>query len=229
MKTVGILGGFGPETTAEFYMSIINKSRKSGNAYPSILIHNVPVPFGLERDAVRDGKNADKFLPLLLDGLKAIDDKSDFIVLPCNTLHIFIEELRDASSVPVINIFEELADEIKSRGLKKVGLMATSTTFKSGVLELELAKSGIEVIKPDTQCQGRLSEIIFLILQGNKSDKIRDELFSIARSLKSKGAEAVVLGCTDLQLLLKQPEELELIDTADVLADSVVARLNGVK
>ncbi len=227
MKIVGVLGGFGPETTAEFYVSLVNKNRLLSESHPNILIHNSPVPFDLEENAVKNARGLEKFLPILLDSLKTIEDKSDFIVLPCNTLHIFIENLRKASKKPVLSIIEEIAVEAKSRNLKKVGLLATLKTFQEKIYDTKLRENGIRVVKPSGRDMIRLSQIIHLILTGVKSDGLKTELLMMVKDLKSRGAEEVILGCTDLQLLLKQKDSpLRLIDTMDVLANSTVRLMN---
>lgn len=228
MKTVGVLGGFGPETTAEFYVSVIEKNRKlNTNSHPEMLIHNSPVPFSLEEDAVKNAKGLDKFLPILLNGLKIIQDKVDFVVLPCNTLHIFIEDLRSASKKPVVSIIDEMVNEVKSRNLKRVGLLATMKTFKEKLYENKLKENGVRVVKPDAHDIVRLSQIIHLLLQGVKSDALKTELLVIIEDLKRKGAEELILGCTDLQLLiLPEHSPLKLIDTIDVLANSTVRLMN---
>ncbi|MBI4177721.1 MAG: amino acid racemase [Candidatus Aenigmarchaeota archaeon] len=228
MKTVGILGGFGPETTAEFYVSVVAKNRPFSGSHPAILIHNSPVPFDLEENAVKNAKNLEKFLPILLNSLEIIEDKSDFVVLPCNTLHIFIDDLRKASKKPVISIIEEVAAEAKAKKLKKVGLLATKKTLREKIYDTALAKNGIEAVTPDEHEINRLSQIIHLILTGVKSDGLKTELLVMIEGLKRRGAEAVILGCTDLQLLLKQGDSsLPLIDTMDVLANSTVRIMNG--
>ncbi len=229
-KTVGVLGGFGPETTAEFYMALIGKSRRLGDRYPRILINNIAVPFSLEEEAVKNAAGLEGFLPLLIEGVKLIEDKSDFIVLPCNTLHVFIDELRNASGKPVLSIIEETTKAVKSSGAKKVGLLASLKTFKSCMFDTKLAENGIEMIKPESSQQKRLSEIIHMILEGNKSDSIKEEVLRIVSQLKSEGAEAVILGCTDFQLLIKQEDSpVRLIDTMEVLAESVSRLVAGEK
>ncbi|MBI2580098.1 MAG: amino acid racemase [Candidatus Aenigmarchaeota archaeon] len=227
-KTVGVLGGFGPETTAEFYMSLIGKSRRLGDRYPKILINNIAVPFSLEEEAVKNAAGLEGFLPLLIEGVKLIEDKSDFIVLPCNTLHVFIDELRDASGKPVLSIIEETAKAVKSSGAKKVGLLASLKTFKSCLFDAKLAENGIEMIKPESRQQKRLSEIIHLILKGSKSNELKSEVVKIIGEMKNRGAENVILGCTDFQLLVKQEDSpLRLIDTMEVLAESVSRLVMG--
>jgi len=228
MNTAGVLGGFGPETTAEFYISVVNKNKKlNTHSHPSILIHNIPVPFQLEEDAVKNAKNLEKFLPLLLESTRALQSKADFIVLPCNTLHIFIDDIKRASKVPVLSIIDEVVNEVKNRKLSRIGLLATLKTFKEGLYETKLKEDGIQLIKPGMDDQKKLSRIIHLILKGVKSDDLKIELLSMVNDLRNRGAEEIILGCTDLQILIKPNDSpLRLIETMDVLADSTVKVIN---
>lgn len=225
MKIIGIIGGFGPETTAEFYMSIVNKNRKINLTHPNIIIHNVPVPFDLEKSAVMDGKKLENFLPLLLDSVRLLENRCDILVLPCNTLHIFIDNLRKACSKPFLSIIEETSEEIKRRKIDKIGLLSTAKTADSGILESKL--SGVMVLKLPERCQSRLSEIIHGILRGESSPEMKQDLVDMVNELGNKGAEAVVLGCTDLQLLLRQTDvDTPLIDTMDILANSIIRHIS---
>ncbi len=227
MRTVGVLGGFGPEATAEFYVSIVSKNRALNKlSHPSILIYNVPNLFRLEEAAVKTDGNLQEFLPLLLSGVKMLERSSDFIALPCNTLHIFIDELRKSSRVPVLSILDETVGKIRKLGIRKAGILATTKTIKERLFEEKLGENGIETIKPSEAEQKTVSETIHRILQGEKTGEMRAELLGIVGNLKSRGAEAVVLGCTDLQLLINQKNSgVKIIDTVDVLADSVLERL----
>ena len=226
MKTVGILGGFGPETTAEFYISIINKNRGLKRlSHPNILIHNAPVPFKLEEDAVKNAKNIDKVLPFLINGIRDLQDKVEFIVIPCNTVHIFIKELRKESKVPVISIIEETVNKIKSKQFKRVGLLATPKTIKERLFDEKLREIGVKLVRPNKIEQKRTSKLIQWLLKGHKTAKMNLEFSKVVKNLQKAGVEAIILGCTDLQLLNRNGFSIELIDTLDVLADSTVKAL----
>lgn len=221
---LGIIGGFGPETTAEFYLSIVNKNRANGMSHPDMLIHSVPVPFDLEKSAVKDGKDLEHFLPLLLDSVKLLEDRCDLLALPCNTLHIFIDEIRKASKKPVLSILEEISKEVETRDIKRIGLLATTKTASSRILESKL--KNVSVLLPSQSRQSRLSEIIHCILQCRFTPDMKREIMDIVDELESMGAEGIILGCTDLQLVLKQPDiRMPLIDTMETLANSIVRKL----
>ena len=104
MKAVGIVGGLGPETTAEFYLNLIKKFRQNCDTYPLITIDNVDFPFYLEKEIIEESVNEEKILPFLKESIRRLNKVgSDFIVIPCNTVHIFIDELRKESSVKIRN------------------------------------------------------------------------------------------------------------------------------
>ena len=223
---LGIIGGFGPETTAQFYMSIVNKSRVAGKSHPDIIIHNVPVLFELEKSAVKHGKCLEQYLPLLLDSVRLLEDRCDMLVLPCNTLHIFIEDIRKASGKPVLSILEETSKEVERRKIRRAGLLATTKTAESGILESKL--DNVSVLKPSEERQARLSEIIHFILQGKMSGGMKNELIGIIKELEERGAQGIILGCTDLQLVIEQRDvSIPLIDTMEILANSAVQHMGG--
>jgi len=225
MKTVGIIGGLGPETTSNFYLKIINKCRINDTlSYPPIVIYSLPVPYQLEQDIVKFGKNENQILPLLIDGIQRLEKSgADFCVVPCGTIHIFINELRKSVSIPILSILEETARHIKSLGMVTVGLLATTKTVETNLYQPELQRQGIQLIIPESIEQEKISEIIFNILNGAKTESDKAELLTIIQNLQSKGCKAVILGCTDIPLLIDQKDtSIPLLDTVEILADSSV-------
>src|SRR3989344_8382167 len=108
MKAVGIVGGLGPETTSEFYLDLIRKFRENTDTYPKIIIDNLSFPFYLEEEIIIKSTNEQKILPFLKESISRLNKAgSDFIVIPCNTVHIFIDELRKESLVPIMSIIDE--------------------------------------------------------------------------------------------------------------------------
>lgn len=227
MKTLGIIGGFGPETTAQFYLEIINLSRKRLDQYPSILIYNPPIPFELEKDVAGEGQNESKMLPLIIQAAKKLEEaKADFIVIPCNTIHLHIEKIRQAVNIPILSIIEETANQIEKENFKKIGLLATSSTIKNKLYHEPLAKKDIEIIIPDETSQQKIAEIIPNILIGKKTVEDKNFLIETINHMKKNGAEAVVLACTDLPLLIGQKDtHIKLIDTLDILAEAASREL----
>ncbi|RME15853.1 MAG: hypothetical protein D6797_05760 [Bdellovibrio sp.] len=98
MKTLGIVGGLGPETSANFYLDVVRRYREKVPSYPSILLYNVPLDKKVEDNIIRDSKEEALLLPYLLHAVDILSISSDVIALPCNTAHMFIEEMREEQS-----------------------------------------------------------------------------------------------------------------------------------
>ncbi len=127
MRTVGIIGGLGPKATSELYFKIIEKSKKINKInYPPIVIYSVPLSYKLEREIVNFGRDEAPLFDLLAEGVERLEKSGvDFITMPCNTAHFFIEKLRKIISLPILSIVDETVKEVKNQEFKKVGILAT--------------------------------------------------------------------------------------------------------
>lgn len=171
-------------------------------------------------------KNEDKILPYLISAVKRLNKAEvDFIVMPCNTLHIFINNLREKSNVLVLSIIDETVNRIKNKGYKKVGLLATTKTIHDKIYEIPLKSNNIEVIKPNKKQQDKLQKTELKILENKVNEKDKIFMKNLVIDLMRKGSEAIVLGCTDLQLILKDDFEIEIIDSLEVLTDSTFKKM----
>lgn len=137
MKTIGIIGGLGPETTSEFYLDIIfSCQKKSKTARPGVIISSVPLPYEIEEDLITKNKGSERYIPFLVNEAKRLEKAgADFIVMPCNSLHIFIKEIRNAVSIPVLSIVEETVKFLKKNNFHKVGIVSTSATIENKLYE----------------------------------------------------------------------------------------------
>jgi len=223
-KIIGVLGGMGPESTAIFYHAVIKQCQKQYGAqydedYPEIFIYNLPIP-----NIVEGLNKPEKTLDMLIGGAKKIDSMGvDFIVMPCNTAHYFYPDMAKAISVPFICIFHATSKKIKISGFKKVGFLATETTIKHKSFHKDFEKNGIELIFPEPADQNKLTQIILNILAGKKLEEDKEQMKQIINKLKQNGAEAVVLACTDLPILLKQDDvDIPVFDTVEILAEATV-------
>ena len=225
-KIVGIVGGLGPETTSEFYLDLIKKFRDDSDYYPSIVINNVSFPFYLEKEIILNSQNEEKILPFILDSISSLNDAGvDFIIIPCNTVHIFIKEFRSHSDVPVVNIIEECIKEIKSKNLKKIGILATTKTIDSGMYQNEIENNNINFIIPNSKNQNRISKSIINILNG---DKNYDDLHDIINNFIDNGCDSILLGCTDLQLIISDKTyNIEVLDSMKILSNRTFEILKG--
>jgi len=224
MKTVGIIGGLGPETTSEFYLEIIFSAYEKNKVNrPPVLVWNVPLPYKIEEDLITKAEGEERYIPFLVDAAQRLEKGGvDFIVMPCNSLHIFIEEIRKAVKVPVLSILEETAKFLKEKSVTEVGIIATSTTLKGKLYEKFLADVGIKQVTPDDFQQAKIGKAINNLVLNRHSNVDRQEIQSIVDSFSKNGVKTVILACTDLQLLIPSHDEVTIYDTMKIFAEATV-------
>ena len=224
MKTIGIIGGFGPETTAEFYLEVVfGCMKKSAVERPHVLISSVPLPLQIERDLIATNTGAERYIPYLVAEAKRLESAgADFLVLPCNSLHVFIDNIRESVKIPVLSILEEAAKYIKKNNYEKIGLISTSATVKNKIYEQLFSEKRIDYIVPDGLEQAQMDKIIQRLVDGEHLNGDREQILKIVKNLKLQNVDAIALACTDLQLLLPHDDDLPIFDTMQVLADASV-------
>ena len=222
---VGILGGMGPEATADLYLRIVRILQARGAKYdfefPQIIINSLPIP-----DLVESQKYQKEISKLLIDGVKQLENSGvTFIAVACNSVYSYFDEMQRAVSIPIINIMDETVKFARKQKYTKIGLLATKTTIKNRLFEESFNKCNINIINPTRNQQKTITKIILNILKGKKSVKDTLTLKSIIISLQNKGAEAVILGCTELPLILSTIDcDTNLIDTTEIIARKVIEK-----
>lgn len=227
MKTVGIIGGLGPETTSEFYLELIFGSYKKYKIErPPILIWNVPLKYEIEKDLLTKASGEERYIPYLVDAAKRLEVAgADFLVMPCNSLHIFIGDVRKTVKIPVLSIVEETAKFLKRNGVKRVGILATTTSLNRKLYESALEKEGIKQITPNGFEQAKIGKTVSNIVINRHDDKDRKTLLKIIENFEDKGIKHVILACTDLQLLIPQNAKLEIYDTMKIFAEATIDKI----
>lgn len=227
MRTVGIIGGLGPETTSEFYLSVLfSAQQQSPTARPPLLIWNVPLPFAVEEEFILKATGAERYIPYLTDAAQRLERAgADFLVMPCNSLHIFIEQIRASVKILVMSIVEETTHSLKLKGVKQVGLLATTATLQNGMYDNALRKAGITPVLPDGLAQAQLGKLIHRLVQSRHTNRDRDAVLKVVETFASKNVHNVILACTDLQLLLPERPGIHIDDTMQILADATVREI----
>ena len=223
-KTIGILGGMGPEATAYFFKLIIKstKAEKDQEHIPVVIYSHPEVP--PRTDAVLgEGPSP---LPYLLEGVRVLKVAgADFIVMPCVTAHYFYNQVLAEVRVPFLNLVDEtiLYALRKAPEMKKVGLISSTGTLKSRLFHEAFAKEGVEIVEPADEEQAQVMEAIFGkegIKAGFTSGKCKEIIHDTARALIRRGAEAVIAGCTEIPLVLKKGDiDVPLIEPLQILAE----------
>lgn len=222
MKSVGVIGGLGPETTSEFYLEVIFQCQKKNDQQrPLIVIASVPLPFEIERDLIATNTGKERYIPFLVEEAQRLEKSGvDFLVMPCNSLHVFINEIRESVNIPVLSIVEETIDYLKSKGFKKVGLISTSATIANNVYETKLQESNIDFVVPNDLQRAKMDKIIQQLIEGRHLNQDREAIHEVVKDLSYQGVDCVALACTDLQLLLPSSDDVIVFDTMKVLAES---------
>lgn len=209
-KTIGILGGMGPEATAYFYEQIIGQTRAvtDQDHIKTIIYANPEIP--PRTDAIL-GKGPSP-APLLVEGFRRLKDAgADFVVMPCVTAHYFYPEVKDQVDIPFISLLDEAVAWAKKEvpDLRKAGLVASTGTVESNLFHDAFGKAGVEVLQPEKEEQNQVMEAIFGpegIKAGFTTGFPKETLASIAKVLVARGADAIIAGCTEVPLVLKDSD-----------------------
>lgn len=228
-KTIGVLGGMGPEATAYFFRLLIASTAATRDQdHVPILIWSDPrIP--PRSDAILlDGPSP---LPALLQGLALLEKGgAGLVVMPCLTAHHYIRELTAAAGVPFVNLIEESLRFARAHipGLRRVGLLASSGTVQAGLFRKPFEKRGIEVLAPAPQGQESVMAAILEIKAGRIAGRPRAAIVRAARTLIARGAEAVIAGCTEVPLALAPGDiEVPLIEPMAVGARACIRKAGG--
>lgn len=226
MKTAGIIGGTGPESTVEYYRFIIEayRSKNPDGSYPSIVINSID----LKRlvDGIEAGRLDDtvEFLSSELDRLIAAG--ADFAVLASNTTHIVFDKLKQRCKIPLISIVEATCRAASARGLRIVGLFGTRFTMQGAFYQAVFEKAGIRLIVPSESQQEIIhNKYMNELLNGILLDETRAQLAKIAVEMKQQqGIQGLILGGTELPLILRGTQELgiPLLDTTKIHVNEIV-------
>lgn len=227
MKKLGIIGGLGPETTSEFYLEVIFGCQKLDNLNrPEILICSVPLDLEMERKAIVEGIGEEKYLPLLTNTAKKLElAGSDFLVMPCNSLHAFINEIRKSVKIPVLSIVEGTVNFLGGEKISSVGLISTVITKRHRLYEKAFEAAGIKTFLPNNLEQAKIGKIIHHLVINRQGNKEREDLMKIVEGFKDQGIKNIVLACTDLQLLIPEHGDVKIHDTMKILVDATVKKV----
>ena len=225
-KIIGILGGMGPEATIDLFYKIIKftPAEKDQDHLRIIIDNNPKIP---DRTAAILGKGEDP-LPALRETAQNLEKAgADFIIIPCNTAHYFLPSIQESVKIPILNMIEETAKETQQRipQIKKVGLLASIGTYKTEIYHQQFKKYNIEVIYPNEKDKEEVMKAIYAVKAGDLSEEVKKNIISIAQKLINKGAEAIIAGCTEIPLILKEGDvSVPIIDPTQALAKAAVQK-----
>jgi aspartate racemase len=221
MKTIGIIGGIGPEATMDCYSYIVDRAREQlardgdYSRLPNIIIYSL----GEQKFAGLFGE------PDQMAKIRAVIEAlhragADFVIGACNSLHVVYDRLSSVVPIPWISIMDATAEAILKAGMSKVGLMGAMLTMTDGFYQQALSRHGIEVVAPSEEAIRKIDGIINTELVWNKmTAESKKYLLACVDDLARRGAQGVILGCTELPLIVKQKDTpIRVFPTTTILA-----------
>ena len=225
MKTIGLLGGMSWESTATYYR-VLNEGIKSAlGGFHSARIAMVSVDFD-EIEKLQRAGSWEQMAQLLAAAAKSVEAAgADFLLICTNTMHKVAPQIERAISIPLLHIADATAEQLIRDRIKCVGLLGTRFTMEQDFYKRRLTeKFGIEVVIPDIEDRKLVHEVIYdELCMGTIEDSSRSSYLKIIDRLKQQGAAAVILGCTEIALLVQQDHTpVPLYDTTEIHAQHAI-------
>ena len=221
LKTIGLIGGMSWESTATYY-KIINetvKEKLGGLHSAKCILYSVDFQ---EIEECQANGNWEKSGEILGEAAYNLEKAgADFIVICTNTMHKVVNQIKEKISVPILHIAEMTAEKILEKGLKNIALLGTKYTMEQDFYKSKLIEKGINVIIPDKNDIEIINEVIYdELCLGTINFNSKKKFLEIVDKLRSKGAEGIILGCTEIGLLIKNEDtDVPLFDTAIIHAE----------
>ena len=224
-KKIGILGGMSPESTVEYYQYLTRAytERFGDYGYPEIIIYSVS--FQPYVDWPEQGR-----WDLVAQGLSEAVQKleaagADFIIIATNTMHLVFDQVQASVTIPMLSLLDAVGDAILARGIKTVGLLGTRFTMEKPFYQDALTRKGITVLTPDEQDREFVNGVIYdELVAGQIRAESRAGYIAIIKKLAERGAEGIILGCTEIPLLVGEDDAgMPLFDTTTIHAEAALS------
>lgn len=224
MKSIGILGGMSPESTVAYYEYITRTyTRRFGDyGYPEILIYSVSF------QPYVDWPEAGRW-DLVAQGLSHAAQQlekagADFVLIATNTMHKVFDDVQANVGVRMLSLLEAVADVIAAEGLRTVGLLGTRFTMEADFYPAALANHGLDVLTPSPEERAAVDRVIYEeLVAGELRDVSRHRFVKIIETLTERGAQGVILGCTEIPLLISAEDvDVPLFDTTTIHAEAAL-------
>lgn len=225
MKTIGLIGGMSWESSQEYYR-IINRevrARLGGTHSAKSLMWSMDFA---EIEHLQHQGQWDELTKLMIEAAQNLEKGgADFILICTNTMHKMAADIERATSIPLVHIADPTAEKIKAAGFSKVGLLGTAFTMEQDFYKGRLTeRHGLEVLIPDDADRKTVHDIIYQeLVVGDVSDASREKYRAVIERLVARGAQAIILGCTEIMLLIGQQDSpVPVFDTTRIHAEAAV-------
>ncbi len=222
---IAILGGMGPEASAKMLEVMVSMAADEFDAkncedFPEIIIDSVPVP-----DFISSKKNLPLARKMLIGRVRKLNGFNIFsFAMACNTVHILAGDLQKVAGAPFVSMIESVAREVVASGITKVGLLATPSTINSGLYQKALSKNNIDLVLPTKAQISRIEGVIRRVISARNLQADAEKLVKITKSFEEKGAQGIILGCTELPLVFPKDFQLPVFDSIEILSRELLVR-----
>lgn len=220
-KTVGVLGGMGPDATVDFMSKVVRATPANKDQdHLHMLVDNNPQVPNRQDALLHDGEDPGPALAAMARNLETAG--ADFLVMPCNTAHAFKDAIVDAVDIPLVSIID--VSVAACAGAAAVGILATDGCVASGVFQDALAERGARAVLPDSAETQALMRLVTRIKAGDRGEDVGAHMRRLAAALVARGADAIIAGCTEIPLVLRPADvDVPLVSSTDALAEATVA------
>lgn len=228
-RTIGVLGGMGPQATVDFLGEIVARTPARGDEdHVRVLVDSNPgVP---DRQRARFGDDAPVRRALVEMAQGLARQGADFLVMPCNTAHAFVSDAAAAVAIPFVSIIDVTVAAARNAvpHARRAGLLATDACVAAGLYQDRASANDLELIVPDDAGQAACMRLIAAVKAGDLGESVRAEMAELARSLGTRGAEILIAGCTEIPLVIEgDAAGVSLISSTDELAQRAVDHALG--
>lgn len=226
-KIIGIIGGMGPLATADLFRKIVvnTKADKDQDHIRILIDNNTDIP-DRTKAIVASGKSP---LPQLIkSAVSLVTMGAEFLIMPCNTAHYFLPEIQKNVEVPILSMLGVTAEALQRKGIKKVGLLATEGTVSSGIYQQAFRKKEIEILGISKEEQSAITDLIYKGVKAGEQSYNATAARGVMESLLHRGAEILVLGCTELPVAVEMYKlNYNVCDPTLELARAAIIAANG--
>jgi len=224
MKTIGLIGGMSWKSSLEYYRIINELTNKKLGGWHSAKILMYSVDFE-EIDIEHHTKEWAKSDKILFDAAKVLEKGgADFIIIGANTAHVLADDIQEKIKIPILHIADATAEKIKNKKFNKVGLLGTKYTMQENFYKGRLEKMhNLKIIVPEEKEREIVHAEINNVILGKRNPHAKQQLIDVIHNLVKNGAEAIILGCTELPLLVQQRDvNIPLFNTLEIHAEKAV-------
>jgi len=224
MKEIGLIGGMSWESLSEYYRLINEETRRrlGGLNSAKVLIYSVNHH---EINELEDKDRWEDLIEIMVDSARRLEKGgADFVLICCNVMHKIAEQIQEAIKIPLIHIADASAEAVKHARLSDIGLLGARSVMEEEFFKKNLVSANLKVLIPDENDREFINHVIFNELAyGNIVEESREKTIELIRRLKKAGAQGVILGCTELPLLIPEEDSvLPLFDTLRLHAQRAV-------